>query len=99
MSVSQEDVTRPPACSLVEVHDLHTHFVTKRAFMGSPTHVIRAVDGVTFQVPRGSTLGIVGESGCGKSTLARTILRLTPSTSGRVIFDGISILDLSSSRM
>jgi len=54
--------------------------------------VVRAVDDVSVKVPRGKTLAVVGESGCGKTTLARTILLLTPPTSGDIIFDGISIV-------
>lgn len=62
----------PPATStLLSVEDLRTYFYTSDG-------VSRAVDGVSFQVPRGKTLGIVGESGCGKSVTAMTILRLIP---------------------
>jgi oligopeptide/dipeptide ABC transporter ATP-binding protein len=56
---------------------------------------VRAVDGVSFDVPRGKTLGLVGESGCGKTTVGRTILKLIPATAGRVVFDGIDIDALS----
>jgi len=71
---------------LLAVEDLHTHFDTPRGR-------VRAVDGVSFSLDRGQTLGIVGESGCGKSVLSRTIMSLLPSTArvpqaSRVIFDG-----------
>jgi len=49
---------------------------------------VQAVDGVTFEIERGETLGLVGESGCGKSTTGRAIIRLNPPTGGRIFFDG-----------
>src|SRR4051795_1250378 len=69
--------------SLVSVRGLVKHFPVE----GSDD-VVRAVDGVTFEIFRGETLGLVGESGCGKSTVGRCILRLIEPTSGRVEFDG-----------
>ena len=75
---------------LLEVRDLHKHFpVGKRA--------LRAVDGVSFDLERGQTLGLVGESGCGKSTAARTIIGLYPATSGSVKFEGTELTGLSRS--
>ncbi|MBC7809212.1 MAG: ATP-binding cassette domain-containing protein [Akkermansiaceae bacterium] len=68
--------------SLLSVEDLHVHF----PLGGGQT--VRAVDGVSFSIAAGQTLGLVGESGCGKSTTARAVLRLVPATSGRVNFDG-----------
>ena len=78
---------------LLEVHDLHTHFITRQA-------VGRAVDGVSFRMHRGRTLGMVGESGCGKSVTALSILRLISSPPGRIVggrirFKGVDLLDLS----
>ncbi|MGE0576747.1 MAG: ABC transporter ATP-binding protein [Reyranella sp.] len=81
------------ATPLLSVEDLHTHFRTPRGR-------VRAVDGVSFALDRGRTLGIVGESGCGKSVLARTIMSLLPSTAqvpsaSRVTFEGRDLRRLS----
>jgi peptide/nickel transport system ATP-binding protein len=81
--------------SLLKVDDLRTYFPVRRRIGGGAGGLIRAVDGVSFDVPRGTTLGLVGESGCGKTTLGRTILRLIEATSGRVWFDGIDVLSAS----
>ncbi len=72
---------------LLEVSDLHKHYRVGH----SGDLVVRAVDGVSFEVEPGETLGLVGESGCGKTTLAHAILGLTEVTSGRVVFDGTDI--------
>ena len=66
---------------ILEVRDLKKHFDT-------PKGKLHAVDGVTFQIQKGKTLGIVGESGCGKSTTGRVILRLLEATDGDILFEG-----------
>ncbi|HEX4932866.1 MAG TPA: oligopeptide/dipeptide ABC transporter ATP-binding protein [Gemmatimonadaceae bacterium] len=79
---------------LLEVRDLRTHFAQKTGLFGRSGGVVRAVDGVSFDVFPGETLGVVGESGCGKTTLGRTILRLVEPTSGSIRFDGTDLLAL-----
>jgi peptide/nickel transport system ATP-binding protein len=81
--------------SLLEVRDLTKHFpITKGALMRRTVGAVKAVDGVTFDVKPGETVGIVGESGCGKSTAGRTLLRLLEPTSGQVMFGGRDITEL-----
>ena len=81
--------------ALLELVDLKKHYPVKSSPFGRQDQVLKAVDGVSLSVTKGECLGLVGESGCGKSTLARQILRLEEPTSGRIIFDGQNVLDLS----
>ena len=76
---------------LVEVKDLKQHFPIKTGFM--KTTYLKAVDGVSFAIKPGETLGLVGESGCGKTTVGRTLLRLYEPTGGQVLFDGEEVTD------
>ncbi|MGV8877113.1 MAG: dipeptide ABC transporter ATP-binding protein [Rhodoglobus sp.] len=91
--------TRPdhPAPNILEVHNLVKTFALRRSGAGS--QVLRAVDDVSFVVPRGSTFSIVGESGSGKTTTARIVARITAADSGRVCFDGENITELSGERL
>ncbi|MBX3071255.1 MAG: ATP-binding cassette domain-containing protein [Thermomicrobiales bacterium] len=73
---------------ILRVHELTKHFPIRRGLFGRASATLRAVDGVSFDVHPGETVGIVGESGCGKSTLARTLMWLDEPTSGSVTFDG-----------
>jgi oligopeptide/dipeptide ABC transporter ATP-binding protein len=84
----------PDRAPLLEVSDLHKHFPVRRGGVLGGRAVVRAVNGVTFSIAAGRTLGLVGESGCGKSTLGRALLRLIEPTSGAVRFDGIDLLAL-----
>lgn len=77
---------------ILEVEDLTKYFAT-------PAGQLHAVDGVSFKIEKGKTLGIVGESGCGKSTTGRTLLKLIEPTSGKLIFDGEDITSYSPARM
>ena len=77
---------------LLEIRDLKKHFATRRS--GEKLkQSIKAVDGVSLDIYRGETLGLVGESGCGKTTLGRTIIRLYEPTSGSITYDGHTIFD------
>lgn len=80
---------------LIEVNDLVKWFPIKAGFFKRTVNNVQAVNGISFKIKRGSTMGLVGESGCGKSTTGRTLLRLQSKTSGEVIFDGIDIFSLS----
>ena len=84
---------------LLEVKNLKKHFVSKSGLLGQHITRVQAVDGVSFKILRGETLGLVGESGCGKSTTGRTIIRLYDVTEGEVIFDGVDISRISQSEM
>src|SRR5436309_8013385 len=80
--------------TLLEARDLVKHFPVERS-----DDVVRAVDGVSFDIKSGETLGLVGESGCGKSTVGRCLLRLIEPTSGEVLFEGQNILHLPNKEM
>jgi oligopeptide/dipeptide ABC transporter ATP-binding protein len=84
---------------LVQVRDLHTWFPIRRGVFSRTVGHVKAVDGVSFDLHRGKTLGLVGESGSGKTTVGRTMLRLIPATQGQVIYDGTNLFDLHSGEM
>ena len=81
--------------NLIEVKNLVKWFPIKSSFFKRTIGNVRAVDGISFSIKRGQTMGLVGESGCGKSTAGRTLLRLIEKTSGEVLFDGQDIFALS----
>ena len=81
--------------SLVEIKGLKTHFPIRAGVLQRPIGWVRAVDGVSFAINEGETVGLVGESGCGKTTLGRTILRLIEPTAGQIWFDGSDITKLA----
>jgi peptide/nickel transport system ATP-binding protein/oligopeptide transport system ATP-binding protein len=84
---------------LIEVRELKKHFPIYRGLLARVSGHVYAVDGVSFSIERGETLGLVGESGCGKSTVGRTLLKLLQPTSGRIFVDGADITDLDAARM
>lgn len=84
---------------LMEVRNLNTHFVSETNFFGRPKSWVKAVNEVSFEVYKGETLGLVGESGCGKTSLGRTLLRMTPSKSGQVLYKGKDLTKLSAKEM
>jgi oligopeptide transport system ATP-binding protein len=85
-----------PGEILLEVRDLVKHFPVGGGLFGRPRGLIRAVDGVSFTIRRGETLGLVGESGCGKTTTGRCILQLERPTSGSVLYEGHDLTRLDS---
>lgn len=85
--------------NLLVVKNLYKYFPIKSQFFKRTIGNVKAVDGVSFKIKRGTTMGLVGESGCGKSTVGRTILRLEQKTKGEVFFNGTEIFSLSKSEL
>lgn len=85
--------------NLLEVRDLKVYFPLRRSFSEAlkkePMRYVKAVDGVSFSIARGGTLGLVGESGCGKSTIGKALVRLLKPYSGSILYDGEDITNLS----
>ena len=79
---------------LLEVRDLVKHFPVGGGMLRRPTGAVKAIDGVSFKVHRGETLGLVGESGCGKTTTGRCILQLERPSSGHILFEGVDLTTL-----
>jgi len=94
-SAAPAPASTPNDSPLLRVQQLKTYFPVRRGLLRRTVGYVRAVDGVSFDVRRGQTLGLVGESGCGKSTVGRTILRLIPATGGHVTFDNQDVFALA----
>jgi len=76
---------------VLEVNSLKKYFQIKSGLLQHVTGYVKAVDGISFKIERGTTMGLVGESGCGKTTVGRALLRLTPKSGGEVLYNGIDI--------
>jgi oligopeptide transport system ATP-binding protein len=79
---------------LLDVRDLRKHFPVGGSLLGQPRGWVKAVDGISFTIDRGESLGLVGESGCGKTTTAKLVLAAEPPTSGTIEFEGHDLADL-----
>lgn len=84
---------------LLEVKNLKKYYPIKKGIFSRASGYVKAIDGVSFGIKRGTTMGLVGESGCGKTTIGKTILRLTDKTDGEVLFEGTSIFDLDRKKL
>jgi len=85
--------------TLLEISDLKKHFPIRGGILGRTVGYVYAVDGISFKIGKGETMGLVGESGCGKTTVGRCILRLIEPTSGEILFEGIDITDIDDKQM
>ena len=105
MTQQTNSPVKPQAASAVNngdllvVEDLKTWFPIRKGLFSRTVAHVKAVDGVSFRIAPGQTLGLVGESGCGKTTVGRSILKLIPATSGRVLFQGRDLMGLSRRRL
>jgi len=84
---------------LLKVENLKTYFPIRKGLLRRTVGYVRAVDGISFGIEKGQTLGLVGESGCGKTTVARSIVRLVPATAGQVVFEETDVLSADRVRL
>ncbi|QNH62280.1 ABC transporter ATP-binding protein [Hymenobacter sediminicola] len=98
--VTQEASVFPDSqAPLLRVENLNVHFPIRKGFFNRKKEYVRAVDGVSFDIYPGETVGLVGESGCGKTTLGRTLLRLVEPTSGSILFEGVDLATLPAEQL
>ena len=97
MSTSVQPASRNDL--LLQVSDLRKYFPVRKGLFSTVSGHVKAVDGVSFEIRQGETLGLVGESGCGKTTAGRTILRLIEPTSGQVLFNGTPVFRLKNEEL
>src|SRR5690606_3355433 len=95
----REKMTDTEGEPILSVRDLKVHFPIEKTVFGRVKRWVKAVDGVSFDVWRGQTLGLVGESGCGKTTTGRALLRLVEPTAGQVVFEGQDLGTLDAEQM
>ncbi|MBP5546512.1 MAG: ABC transporter ATP-binding protein [Bacteroidales bacterium] len=101
--VTEHSTTQPLSHSatqpLIEVKNLDVTYTLKKSLFGKPLHTLKGVDGISFDIREGETLGLVGESGCGKTTLGRALLRLIDHSDGSILYRGQSLDSLSRRQM
>jgi oligopeptide/dipeptide ABC transporter ATP-binding protein len=102
--LKSRSITAPPASwllemALLEIRDLKKYFPAPAGVLGQARHYVKAIDGVSFDVEDGETVGLVGESGCGKTSLGRCLVRLSEPTSGTITFEGQELSSLSGRAM
>src|SRR6202040_3363971 len=97
--VEQAPVSVPRGAPLISVRDLRTYFALGSGGLFGTRVMVKAVDGLNFDIYKGETLGLVGESGCGKSTTGRTILQLIRATSGQVLYGGRDLCTVGDGEM
>ena len=97
--IEDNDIKKQAPTPLIRVNNIKKHFPIKRGILKKTVGYVKAVDGISFDIYKGETLGIVGESGSGKSTLGRVMLKLMSSTDGKVYYKSTDLTHLSTSEM
>ncbi|MFP8890521.1 ABC transporter ATP-binding protein [Natrialbaceae archaeon A-CW2] len=98
-SLTNEGVLGSDQEQMVRVKDLKKHYPISKGLLRRSTSYVRAVDGVSFSIPKGQTLGLIGESGCGKTTTGKALLRITEPTDGQIVVDGQDVTELDGAEL